>query len=244
MQNQNDPNPLLAMDFQPDSSDTGKLDGKSIYAVAGEKTFVVWEGIPTSKTSIPILNVKDSIGNITFDMHLRVAVDDKYFYILDGNAKKIYVWLGLPTGKTDGPDFTLTADANRIRSDGKYLIATSLYNSPNILVWDVSTLKAGAAPSGKVGYKMNLPQDAISVGEALFVADTSFHRVLYWSSITSAMSGSAPDAFVGTGTNASDTRPGQSETELRWPASLWAENGYLWVGERKFGHRIFRYNLS
>ena len=244
MQNQNDPNPLLAMDFQPDSSDTGKLDGKSIYAAAGEKTFVVWEGIPTSKTSVPILNIKDSIGNITFEMHLRVAVDDKYFYILDGSAKKIYVWLGLPTGKTDSPDFTLTADANRIRSDGKYLVAASLYNSPHILVWDVSTLKAGTLPTGKVSYTMNLPQDALSVGEALYVADTSFHRVLYWSSITSAMSGAAPDAFVGTGTSASDTRPGQSETEFRWPASLWVENGYLWVGERKFGHRIFRYNLS
>ena len=244
MQNQNDPNPLLAMDFQPDSSDTGKLDGKSIYAVAGEKTFVVWEGIPTSKTSVPILNIKDSIGNITFEMHLRVAVDDKYFYILDGGAKKIYVWLGLPSGKTDSPDFTLTADANRIRSDGKYLIAASLYNSPHILVWDVSTLKAGTLPTGKVSYTMNLPQDALSIGEALYVADTSFHRVLYWSSITSAMSGAAPDAFVGTGTSASDNRPGQSETEFRWPASLWVANGYLWVGERKFGHRVLRFALT
>jgi hypothetical protein len=244
MQNQNDPNPLLAMDFQPDSSDTGKLGGKSIYAVAGEKTFVVWEGIPTSTTSVPILNIKDSIGNITFNMHLRVAVDDKYFYILDGGAKKIYVWLGLPTGKTDSPDFTLTADANRIRSDGKYLVATSLYNSPHILVWNVSTLQSGTEPTGKVAYAMNLPQDAITSGEALYVADTSFHRVLYWSSITSAMSGGAPDAFVGTGSSTSDLRPGQSATELRWPSSLWVENGYLWVGERKFGHRIFRYNLG
>lgn len=150
---------------------------------------MVWEGIPTSTTSVPILNIKDSIGNITFNMHLRVAVDDKYFYILDGGAKKIYVWLGLPTGKTDSPDFTLTADANRIRSDGKYLVATSLYNSPHILVWNVSTLQSGAEPTGKVAYAMNLPQDAITSGEALYVADTSFHRVLYWSSITSAMSG-------------------------------------------------------
>ena len=243
-QNQNDSNPLLAMDFQPDSSDTGKLDGKSIYAVAGEKTFVVWEGIPTSTNSVPILNIKDSIGNVNFDMHLRVAVDDKYFYLLDGGAKKIYVWLGLPAGKTDNPDFTLSADANRIRSDGKYLIATSLYNSPHTLVWNVSTLKSGAEPVGKVAYSMNLPQDALAIGDALFVADTSFHRVLFWRSISAAMGGSAPDAFIGTGSSASDIRPGQSETELRWPASLWVENGYLWVGERKFGHRIFRYDLS
>jgi len=243
-QNQNDSNPLLAMDFQPDSSDTGKLDGKSIYAVAGEKTFVVWEGIPSSTTSVPILNIKDSIGNVTFDMHLRVAVDDKYFYLLDGGAKKIYVWLGLPSGKTDNPDFTLSADANRIRSDGKYLVASSLYNSPHILVWNVSTLKSGAETVGKVGYSMNLPQDAMAIGDALYVADTSFHRVLYWRSISAAMGGSAPDAFLGSGSSTSDVRPGQSETELRWPASLWVENGYLWVGERKFGHRIFRYDLS
>lgn len=54
----------------------------------------------------------------------------------------------------------------------------------------------------------------------------------------------APDALVGTGSSTSDLRPGQSATELRWPSSLWVENGYLWVGERKFGHRIFRYNLG
>jgi len=112
------------------------------------------------------------------------------------------------------------------------------------LVWNVSTLQSGAEPTGKVAYAMNLPQDAITSGEALYVADTSFHRVLYWSSITSAMSGGAPDAFVGTGSSTSDLRPGQSATELRWPSSLWVENGYLWVGERKFGHRIFRYNLG
>ena len=242
--NQNASNPLWAMDFQPDSSDTGKLDGKSIYAAAGEKTFVVWEGIPTSTTSVPILIINDSIGNVTFNMHLRVAVDDKYFYILDGGAKKIYIWLGLPSGKTDSPDFTLSADANRIRSDGKYLVAASLYNSPHILIWSVSTLKSGAEPTGKVAYTMNLPQDALTISDALYVADTGFHRVLYWSSVSAAMSGSAPDAFLGTGSSTSDTNPGQSKTEFRWPASLWVENGYLWVGERKFGHRIFRYNLS
>lgn len=243
-QNQNDPNPLLAMDFQPDSSDTGQLDGKSIYAAAGEKTFVVWDGIPVNKTDVPILNIKDSIGSVTFDNHLRVAVDDRYFYILDGGAKKIYVWLGLPTGKTDSPDFTVSAEVNRIRADGKYLIGTSLYTSPHISVWDVSTLKQDAQPTGRVSYQMNLPQDALTSGEALYVADTSFHRVLYWSSIVSAMSGAAPEAIVGAGSNTIDKRPGLSESELRWPASLWVESGYLWLGERKFGHRVLRYNLD
>jgi hypothetical protein len=232
------------MDFQPDSSDTGHLDGKSIYAAAGERTFVAWNGIPTSKSDVPILNIKDSIGAVTFNDFLRVAVDDKYFYILDGGAKKIYVWLGLPTGKTDSPDFTLSAEVNRIRSDGKYLIGTSLYASPHISVWDVSTLKQDAQPTGKVSYQMNLPQDALTSGEALYVADTSFHRVLYWSSVVSAMSGAAPDAIVGAGSNTADKRPALSETEVRWPASLWVENGYLWLGERKFGHRVLRYNLN
>jgi hypothetical protein len=45
------------MDFQPDSSDTGKIDGKDIYAAAGEKTFVVWNGIPTN-TSGPATHHK------------------------------------------------------------------------------------------------------------------------------------------------------------------------------------------
>ncbi|MFM7451905.1 MAG: hypothetical protein ACKO2M_05455, partial [Actinomycetota bacterium] len=66
----------------------------------------------------------------------------------------------------------------------------------------------------------------------------------YWRSISAAMAGSSPDAFIGTGSSTSDTRPGHSETEFHNPSSLWVENGYLWVGERKFGHRIFRYDLS
>ena len=243
-QNQNDPNPLLAMDFQPDSSDTGKLDGKDIYAVAGEKTFVVWNGIPTNTGSVPILNIKDSIGSINFDGALRVAVDDSYFYILDGQAKKIYVWKGLPSGKTDSPDFSIAADVNRIRSDGKYLLGISMYNAVHILVWNVSDLKQDATTSGNVRFTMNLPADAMTNGESLFVADTSFHRVLFWSSISSAMSGAAPTAFVGTGTDTSDTRPALSDSELRWPASIWVAEGNLWVGERKFGHRILRYVLN
>lgn len=243
-QNQNDPNPLLAMDFQPDSSDTGKLDGKDIYAAAGEKTFVVWNGIPTSASDVPILNIRDSIGNVTFNGALRVAVDDTYFYILDGQAKKIYVWKGLPASKADSPDFSISADVNRIRSDGKYLIGISMYNAIHILVWNVSTLKQDATTSGSVAYAMNLPADAMTSGEALFVADTSFHRVLYWSSISSAMSGSAPTAFIATGSDISDKRPALSETETRWPSSLWVADGYLWVGERKFGHRVLRYNLG
>lgn len=243
-QNQNDPNPLLAMDFQPDSSDTGKLDGKDIYAAAGEKTFVVWNGIPTSTSDVPILNIRDSIGNVTFNGALRVAVDDTYFYILDGQAKKIYVWKGLPASKADSPDFSISADVNRIRSDGKYLIGISMYNAIHILVWNVGTLKQDATTSGSVAYAMNLPADAMTSGEALFVADTSFHRVLYWSSISSAMSGSAPTAFIATGGDTSDKRPALSETETRWPSSLWVADGYLWVGERKFGHRVLRYNLG
>jgi hypothetical protein len=243
-QNQNDPNPLLAMDFQPDSSDTGKLDGKDIYAAAGEKTFVVWNGIPTSTTDVPILNVKDKIGNVTFNGALRVAVDDTYFYVLDGQAKKIYVWKGLPADKSDDPDFSISAEVNRIRSDGKYLIGISMYNAVHILIWNVSALKQDAPTNGTVAYTMNLPADAMTSGEALFVADTSFHRVLYWSSISSAMSGSSPSAFIGTGSDTSDKRPALSETETRWPSSVWVADGYLWVGERKFGHRVLRYNLS
>ena len=243
-QNQNDPNPLLAMDFQPDSSDTGKLDGKDIYAAAGEKTFVVWNGIPTKTTDVPILNVKDSIGNVTFDGALRVAVDDSNFYILDGQAKKIYVWKGLPSGKTDSPDFSISAELNRIRADGKYLIGISLYNAVHIKVWDVSTLKQDANPMGNIAYAMNLPADAITSGESIFVADTSFHRVLFWSSITSAMSGSNPTAIIGAGSDSSDKRPALTESETRWPASVWVADGYLWVGERKFGHRVLRFNLN
>lgn len=243
-QNQNASNPLLAFDFQPDSSAaTIAADGKALYAVAGERTFVVWRGIPTSTSDVPVLNVKDSIGNVTFGGALRVAADNKYFYLLDGEKKTIYVWQGLPSDKNDSPDFTMSAEINRLRSDGTWLIGTSLYRAPNILAWSVSSLSLNAVPTGTVGYRMNLPQDALVSNGVLFVADTGFHRVLAWNNISSALAGASPDAFLGA-TSSADESPAHSATDLRWAASLWVSGGHLWVGERKFGHRVLRYSLS
>ncbi len=243
-QNQHDPNPLLAYDFQPDSSvATTAADGKPLYAVAGERTFVVWRGIPTSKTDVPVLNIKDSIGNVAFGGMLRVAADSRYFYILDGDKKIIHVWSGIPTDKNDSPDFSISAEVNRIRSDGSWLIGTSLYNSPHLLAWSVASLAQNAAPTGTVGYQMNLPQDALVSNGVLYVADTSYHRVLAWNSVSAALAGGSPDAFLGA-TSSSDTSPTHSATDVRWPASLWVANGYLWVGERKFGHRVLRFALN
>lgn len=245
MQNQNASNPLLRMDFQPDSSAaTTAADGKPLYAAAGEKTFVVWRGIPTKTTDVPVLNVRDSIGNVTFGGALRVAADSKYFYVLDGEAKKIYVWSGQPADSNDSPDFSISADVNRIRSDGTWLVGTSLYNTPRVLLWSVSSLSQNVAATGTVtGLAMNLPQDALVSNGVLYVADTSFHRVLVWNSVSSALAGGLPDAYLGA-TSSTDKSPAHSTTEMRWPASLWVANGYLWVGERKFGHRVLRYALS
>lgn len=245
MQNQNASNPLLRMDFQPDSSAaTTAADGRPLYAAAGEKTFVVWRGIPTKTTDVPVLNVRDSIGNVTFGGALRVAADSKYFYVLDGEAKKIYVWSGLPADSNDSPDFSISAEVNRIRSDGTWLVGTSLYNTQRVLLWSVSSLSQNVAATGTVtGLAMNLPQDALVSNGVLYVADTSFHRVLVWNSVSSALAGGLPDAYLGA-TSSADKSPAHSVTEMRWPASLWVANGYLWVGERKFGHRVLRYALS
>lgn len=245
MQNQNATNPLLRMDFQPDSSTaTTAADGKALYAAAGEKTFVVWRGIPTKTTDVPALNVKDSIGSVAFNGALRVAADNRYFYILDGGAKKIYVWSGLPADSNDSPDFSISADVNRIRSDGTWLVGSSLYNTPHVLLWSVSSLSQNVAATGTIsGVSMNLPQDALVSNGVLCVADTSFHRVLVWNSVSAALAGGLPDAYLGAASS-TDKSPTHSTTELRWPASLWVANGYLWVGERKFGHRVVRYALS
>ncbi len=245
-QNQHDSNPLLAMTFEPDSS-AGAIgsDGKAIYAVAGQKTFVIWQGIPTKTTDLPILNISNSIGNVTFGGGLGVAVDSKYFYILDGEAKKIYVWIGLPASSSDNPDFSISAELNHIQSDGTWLVGTrGLYALPYILIWAVATLKADAVASGQVsGIQMNGPHDALTSNGALYVADTGFHRVLVWNSVLDAMAGSQPDSFLGA-TSSTDIRPAQSAADIRYPAALWVEGGYLWVSERKFGHRVLRYSLT
>lgn len=243
-QHQNASNSLLAMDFQPNSSAAATVAGVPAYAAAGERTVVVWKGIPTKATDVPLLNVKDKLGNVTFDGELVVALDSRYFYLLDGRAKKIHVWSGLPASGSDNPDFSLSVEVNRIRADGTWLVGTSLYTSPKVRLWSVATLRQDAAVAGSVtNPQLNLPQDALVANGALFVADTSFHRVLVWNDVNAALAGGLPDAYLGA-TSSSDVSPAHSTTELRWPASLWAAEGYLWVGERKFGHRVLRYALS
>ena len=93
------------------------------------------------------------------------------------------------------------------------------------------------------GLAMNLPSDALVSNNVLFVADTGFHRILVWNSVTSALAGGLPDAYLGAASS-TDTRPTHSAAEVRMPASLWVANGYLWVGERKFGHRVVRFALT
>jgi hypothetical protein len=213
----------------------------STLALAGKDTVMIWKTLPLEGQPFDI-SFKGSIGGITFKELGGVALDDKYFYLSDTPANKIYVWDEIPDADIP-PLFSLTVELpGRLSSDGEYLIVTSL-NSHSVLVFRVAELSTNARPVATIGGpgKFNLPQSAIVAGGGLFIADTCFNRVHIWEKITDAISGKSADVILGKG--GPDVPPLQRKDALFWPAGLAFDGSYLWVGEFKFGNRLLRFSV-
>ena len=91
-------------------------------------------------------------------------------------------------------------------------------------------------------FRFNLPQAALLTPDnALFVADTSFNRVLVWDTLDDALLGNAPNVVLGEA-DLLDTVPEIGASKLFMPAYLALDtDGSLWVGEFKFSNRIIKF---
>jgi len=170
-----------------------------------------------------------------------VAIDNKYFYVADRGAGKIYVWEGLPR---TSPKFALeVGDVGSLYSNGEYLLVVS---GQEIKVYRVADLAPGTEPIASIGGHnlTNLPHSATASHGHLFIADTNFNRVLVWKNIEEAISGKwPPDVILGK-ESLYDYQPGIGRNKLFLPAGICFDGSYLWVGEVKFSTRILRFSPS
>ena len=218
----------------------------NILALAGERTVYIWKELPL-KGNMPDVVIKEGIGDIRFEELKGVAMDERYFYLSDTRAGKIYVWEGLPDEKKNPrPKFILRLENTmRLDTDGKYL-AVSLEDRPFVKIYDVDNLSRDGNPIATVGGpgKMNLPQHAIVKHGMLFVADTCNNRVLIWKRVEEAISGKwPPDAILGK-PGLEDVRPAIGRKSLFLPGALSFDGNYLWVGEFKFSNRLLRFTAD
>jgi hypothetical protein len=239
------PDHSFIVPFQPWDSVAATFKGTKIYAVAGEGKLHIWSGgIPLSKSTLPTTQLDNNIGGVSMSGLTAVAADNNYIYLADKQASKVYVFNQIPTA-TSAPVFTLPGcpAATQLWSDGNYLVLTCIAN-PGTFVWTVSALANNQAGTTVTGTQFNLPMGGLPVNGGLFVADTGFDRVVWWSSMSTALAGGAPTAVLGASTGATKANSGLGISKFRMPRSLMVTHGYLWVGEQKFGNRVLRFKLS
>jgi len=218
-------------------------------ALAGKRTVYIWNKLPVNG-EIPDKIFTGKIGNIQFNDLKGIAIDDKYFYLSDESAGKIYVWEGTPSVDSV-PKFIINSDhPGRLSSDGNYLVntATDSPSGDSIKIYRISDLPFNPNPI-IVGSKnkFNLPQDAIVSHGHLFVAGTGVHKVFIWKDIRDAIAGKDADVTLGlptTSTADSHTLvPEIGQNKLFMPSILAFDGSYLWVGEFKFSERLLRFSV-
>ncbi|MGA3085930.1 MAG: hypothetical protein ABSE95_14230 [Thermodesulfobacteriota bacterium] len=208
-----------------------------------QQQVLVWKSLPPKANAD--LTFSGSIGTASFQNIQGVALDDKYLYLADQGAGKIYVWNALPDAGTP-PLFSLNVpQIGRISSDGKYLVGLD-GSRWTLKIYRVSTLSSIATPVAELpapGASYSFasppgPTGCLVANNHLFISDTTAGRVLCWRSIDAAIAGKDPDAVLGQ----PDLFQGQTESiaqnRLFWPATLAFDGKRLWVGEWKFSSRL------
>lgn len=216
---------------------------ENIFALAGKTSVVIWKNLPLDGQK-PDITFEDNIGGISLKDLKGVALDDKYFYLSDNEANKVYIWQGIPDGRTP-PIYSLSVNGPwRLSSDGNYLVVTSIFNH-TVNIYKVSELSSNSKPVIVIGEKIkmfNLPQNAIVSKGSLFIADTGFHRVQIWKNIKDAINGKEPDVILGKG--GPNIPPMPTRNSFFNPAGLAFDGSYLWVSELKFSFRILRFSVK
>lgn len=218
---------------------------KNTFAEANTRAVYIWKTLPTNGND-PDIILDGKIGTIQFQEVKGVAIDEKYFYLSDAKANKIYIFEGVPT-KDSAPKFTLDSDEPlRLSSDGRYLVVANSNSNEtgHVRIYQVDKLQNNAQPQ-VLKFQMlrtNLPQSATVSHGSLFIADTGFNRVLVWKKIEDALASKQPDVILGQN-NMTDTLPAIGKNKAFWSSNTAFDGSFLWVGEFKFSERLIRYSV-
>lgn len=223
-----------------------------IFVIAGKQMVQIWnKGLPLYGNTADI-TFDGKIGSTQFQNIKGVALDDKYLYIADDNADKLYIWNALPDSNSS-PLFSLDlSEIGRLSSDGNYLAVVS-QGGNEILIYSVKNLSSSSLPLAEISKISNLPglnsinlvQGVLIADNHLFIADTNYSRVFCWESIEDAINGNFPEVVLGK-ENYSNIEPGIGVDSLFWPVGLSFYRNKLWVAEFKFSGRLvcFKYQAD
>jgi hypothetical protein len=239
------PDIVYDLDFPPVDN---ALYGSTFVLVGGtsERAVQIWTTLPTEGNQADI-TFYGQIGPVTFQNLRGVALDDKYLYIADEGAGKLYVWRALPDANSS-PLFSLDMPGGwRLSSDGTFLTAVNIWDH-KIKIYSVDLLSDLSSPIAEIpaegsSYGLNLPEDALVADNHLFIADTGFNRVLGWKSIQEAIKGNEPDVILGQ-EDFESTTSAIGRDKLFWPAGLAFYRNKLWVGEYKFSNRLLEFKFQ
>jgi hypothetical protein len=225
----------------PDAPWDNALYGQTL-VLAGKHSVYIWKNLPLNG-ELPDIILNNRIGNITLQELTGVTLDDRYFYLSDRSANKVYIWQGVPNSDQN-PLYTLNINRpGMLSSDGQYL-AVAPFEGATIQVYRVANLSdnATATQLGSPG-QFNLPKKCVVSKGALIISDTSFNRVQIWHRIADALSGKPADAILGAN-DTKDITPEIGRDKLFMPGTAAYDGSYLWVGEFKFSMRLLRYSLQ
>jgi len=209
-----------------------------VFAAAGKKRLVIWEELPLSG-NMPDREFVESIGSAEFGDLRGVAIDDRYFYLADYEADRVWVWEGLPDADSE-PVATLVIESpQRMSSDGTYLAVSSVGSRP-IVLYRIDRLSSGGEPV-TVETGIVRPQ-GVHLGQGrLIVADTPENQIEIWNSVAGALSGRSSDVVIGA-PEATKLRNEIGRDRLFMPGSVASDGEFLWVGEYKFSNRLLRFS--
>lgn len=209
------------------------------FVVAGGSNLYVWDTLPVDG-NLPT-QYSGQVGSITVADIKGVALDDKYFYLADASANKIYIWNDVPKADV-APVIELPVETpHRLSSDGQYLAVSTDRRGSFIMLYDVNDLTKEPIIIGDA-QEYNLPMNVLIADNHLFIADTGFNRVLMWDNVADALAGSDADVVLG---NNADRNIGEiGRDKLFMPAALAFDGSYLWVGEFKFSGRLLRFSAD
>ena len=218
--------------------------GRGGNAVGG---FLVWNWDDLLTGKEPETIEYQNIGNIMLSEGEGITFDDQYAYVSANGI--LYVW-DQPFSWNEEPKYEINLGGyiGQISSNGETLAAEYTGSSNTIILIDVETL-GNPSPSyvelltSHSGVRFNLPGDVFIDDNYLFVADTSFYRVLIWNNIPSS-GNDEPDIVIGQEDFSNGLQPKFTRDGLFMPMGIYFDGSYLWVGEFKFSHRVLRYSIN
>ena len=203
------------------------VHGNEVYLVGGNRVWG-WNNIESTINSGNFsfdINFQ-TIGNITLQEAKGIAYNGTYFAVADSGANAIYVWEGVPSS-SDNPAYVLQnlSRVARIDMDDTHLVIGCIAGS-GIKVLELSNLSSPTyqdVPAQECAAEISLNEKGFFIPEK--------DKIIGWSSIEDALSGSSPIMSFGGKTD-------KSNMGTKMAAGIGWDGYHLWVGEYKFSNRL------